>query len=152
MPPKLFRRWNKPFISTSTIHKNLHNKDKTFDRELKLMKKRIKSVKQMENKLSEMGIEFKCEIVNKPTRPLTDSSVKEKLTIDSSDKNSFKAPSNSVHVAKKKARKQAAHVLTLQQIKVKPIKHKRMKPIKLAKMSLLPKFSILRAATKRKYV
>lgn len=31
---------------------------------MELMKKRLSKVKKMENKLSEMGINFKCEIVN----------------------------------------------------------------------------------------
>ena len=46
------------------IQKSVHNKDRPFEKEMELMKKRLSKVKKMENKLSEMGINFKCEIVN----------------------------------------------------------------------------------------
>ena len=64
--PNLFRNWNKAFVSSTQIHKSLHNKNKSIEREFKLMRNRLKKVRQMENQLKEKGIEFKCQVINLP--------------------------------------------------------------------------------------
>src|SRR5688572_25671900 len=64
--PKLFRHWTRPFMSTVELHKKKQNRTKSVDTEFKLMKRRIKSVKKVEGALKELGIDFQCEIVNRP--------------------------------------------------------------------------------------
>jgi len=141
--PKLFRGWNKEFVSTTIIHKSLHNKNKTFEREIKLMKKRLKKVRQMEKSLSENGIDFKCEIVNLPKS----TKQTEVMIVHSSDEDmEFKTPPNAVRVARSQRKKKVDRVLE----KKKEATIGRMKAVKSARFPRLHKFSILRAANKRK--
>ena len=64
--PKLFKNWDKPFVSTTLIHKSLHNKSKSIEREFKLMRKRLRNVRQMEVFLKQKGLDFKCSVINLP--------------------------------------------------------------------------------------
>ena len=94
--PKLFKNWDKEFVSTALIHKSLHNKNKSIEKEFKLMRKRLRKVRQMEASLKQKGLDFKCEVIHlpdmsqlrqqvnnepKPTAPKLKTSKKESLQI-----------------------------------------------------------------------
>jgi len=64
--PKLFKNWNKEFVSSTLIHKSLHNRSKSIEKEWTLTRNRLKKVRQMETHLKESGLEFKCEVINLP--------------------------------------------------------------------------------------
>jgi hypothetical protein len=131
-------------VSTTTIHKSLHNKNKTFEKEIKLMKRRLKKVREMEKSLSENGIEFKCQIVNLPNA----TKLKELMIVYSSDEDiDFKTPPNAVRVTKRKRRVAQNEGQALR--KKKGIKIERIKSGKSLRFPKLYKFSILRLANKR---
>ncbi|CAG2116520.1 unnamed protein product, partial [Medioppia subpectinata] len=64
--PNLLKRWNKEFVTSTQIHKSLHNKNKSIEREFKLTRNRLKKVHEMESKLKESGIEYKCQVIDLP--------------------------------------------------------------------------------------
>jgi len=64
--PKLFKNWDKEFVSSTLIHKSLHNKNKSIEKEFQLTRKRLRKVRQMETILKEKGLDFKCHVIGLP--------------------------------------------------------------------------------------
>lgn len=66
VPKNLFKNWDRPFISTTKLHKTRHNQVKSDAKEYKLLCKRLKRVNNMKLLLAAQGIQFEPVIVNRP--------------------------------------------------------------------------------------
>jgi len=66
LPPKLWAplKKGKKKITTVKGEKMKVNRKRSIDQEVRIMEKRLKTIRQLEQKLAEKGIEYKCEIVN----------------------------------------------------------------------------------------
>ena len=78
----------------TTIEKSraLHNSVKTDNQFKKLVSKKLKHIRKVENKLKEIGVSFQCVIVNNP-RGQKGETTRDTILIDSSDDDiQFKTP------------------------------------------------------------
>lgn len=68
----VFKNWDRPFISSIEKHKIVHNQTKTIAQEFRSIQKNMKRLERMENILKEKNIEFKCVVVNRPSKAQMD--------------------------------------------------------------------------------
>jgi len=140
--PKMFSEWNNRQVNTVSRHKAMVNGLHTCENERKLVKKRLQAIRRTEKRLKQLGIAFRCILVNKPLQ----MEPKNMLVIDSSDDEiKFKTPPN----AKKTRAKKTTQTLEVVTIKPRVCKLTTKTCVKSKKSLMLPKLSILRAATKR---
>jgi nucleolar protein 15 len=99
--PKIFFKWNDKRVNTVTRHKALVNRDLTFENERKLITKRLQKIRRVERKLEQLGIGFKCVLVNDP---LKDKSMADIVVDSGDDEVTFKTPPTTRKVSKKTKR------------------------------------------------
>jgi RNA recognition motif-containing protein len=97
--PAMFKSWNVRKVTSVERHKSEVNSVKTTDQERKLNKKRLQKIHAVEKKLKELGIEFKCVIVDNKGG---DEETQDRIEIDSEDDIEFKTPPHTVKVKKQK--------------------------------------------------
>ena len=154
--PHLFKKWNTCFIGTTAIHKRLHNKNKSVDREFKLMRKRLRNVRKMENILKDKGLDFECQVINLPDiKQLRREEVKQNEANDqiSKDRERVKTEAVSEMTKPLKINRKQVKPLAIESIdiskRVKIPKSERRKSVFSPKYPKLLKFSILLSANKK---
>lgn len=98
MPEKLFKLANKPFVSSVVRHRNKVNGLRSFKNEQRSVTKKLLKIKEVEEKLAQYGIKFKCVIVNVPNF----DERQDELVVDSEDDIQFKTPPTAKKVKKEK--------------------------------------------------
>jgi nucleolar protein 15 len=100
---KMFKAWNERGVTTVQRHKTKCNASRNYERERILIKKKLQNIRKAETKLKELGIDFKCTIVNDPKANSDEQDSQDQVVIDSSDEDIvFQTPPTARKVKKTK--------------------------------------------------
>jgi len=157
--PKLFKNWNKEFVSSRDIHKSSHNKNKSIEREILLFRKRLRNVRQMEEKLKQKGLDFKCQIINLPNISKLRQEMSQQTNETNVELKTSKDTQKKPKMAPKQTPKQTPKKESLKTPERKPMEtvflsksSDRRRSLKNVVYPRLLKFSILLSANKKKFV